>query len=207
MSSRPPLAPWLRATVQALCSASPELERVDPRLILFVAGSARRDARASVRPLTYGGAPPSRWSPDRRYRRPEIVIEEDGALFEVRYEICLRPRFFLDATPTDRLDTLIHELLHLHPRFDGTLDPARSHRRQRAPEAERIAEIRAAFEARVGPDAAARAWLSWEGELSVQAWLRRPPTRIPAGAPVRIRYDQRDLYPAIVNQVCRRRPS
>ena len=42
-----------------------------------------------------------------------------------KWELALRPRFFLGATPMQRLTTLAHELLHLHPR--GGLRPEHAH--------------------------------------------------------------------------------
>jgi hypothetical protein len=179
---RPELDPALGELVGALARAAPDaLGHLDPARILFVAGAARREARASIRPFGR--------STDPRWIKPEVIV--GGA--QIAYEICLRPRFFLETAPQERLVTIVHELLHIHPRFDGTLDPKRSHRG--APPRAFDGEVRAIAE-RIGEVEC----LGWRGELRMRAWTSRPPSRIPAGTRIRARYDDRDLHLAIVEQ-------
>lgn len=183
---RPHLEPILTTLVAELSASAPgSLGHVDPARLLFVAAAARREARASVRPLAvHPGADP-------RWVKPRIVV---GGM-EVAYEIALRPLFFLAADPALRLRTLVHELWHLSLRFDGTLEPSRRHRSggRFEGDVERIA-------ARWQGSPLTRAWLEHRGEVRLRAWLRRPPSRIPSGVPLRTDYDQRDLYDAVLLQ-------
>src|SRR5215813_10200647 len=119
---RPALDPELKALARALAAADPaRLGHIDADRILFVAGAARLESRASIRPLTFGGSPPS--FRQGAHLKPQITILGTVML----YEICLRPRFFLDATPEERLAIIAHEIWHIAPAFDGTLAEARRH--------------------------------------------------------------------------------
>ncbi|MCC7381355.1 MAG: hypothetical protein IT384_05970 [Deltaproteobacteria bacterium] len=198
LAGRPRLDPFLLHLTRSIASVGPRhLARVEQAGILFVAGAARRDSRASVRPLTFGGHPPQRTSADGRWVKPRISI----AGREIRYEICLRPRFFLAASPSGRVATLIHELLHLSPELDGTLDAHRRHQPgERDPLAAEVQDILQRWEAHTAPAAPERAWLSHRGELRLAAWLSRPPSRAPVGTTIRLDYDERDLFEAVVEQ-------
>lgn len=178
-----------------LVSANPKsLGHIDPRAVLLVSGAARRQASASIRPLSYGARP---LSPDGLYRKPEVIIDGYAAL----YEITLRPRFFLELTPEERRRTFAHELWHIAPEFDGTLAEERRHRALRPADveginAELVARWRAAF-----PDSPAGAVFDWNGELRMRAWVSRPPTRIRVDAKLeRVRYDESDLFHATIWQ-------
>lgn len=178
-------------------------ERVEPSRILFVAGAARGGSLASIRPLTYGGIPPL--SERMGFRKPRVT--RDG--IRIFYEICLRPRFFLEATAEMRLLTLAHELWHASASFDGTLAEDRRHRcADRSTtgvgggvdaEHEAKAIVDAWRAATRGESEAARV-LAYAGELRMLAWLSRPPSRISAGSELRAEYSERDLYSAIVVQ-------
>jgi hypothetical protein len=194
------LDPFLERLVRELLTSAPDaLGHIDPRRILFVSGAARLESRASIRPLTFGGSPPSYRS--GKFEKPKISMGGTPML----YEICLRPRFFLDATPGERLLILAHELFHIAPAFDGTLAADRRHARAGTEQTEQIEQIEQieqeveAIAARV-PLSEARAILAHEGELEMRAWLARPPSRIPLEAKIRKAYDDRDLYAAIVTQ-------
>lgn len=179
-------------------AAGPALVHVNPDRVLFLAGPARRGSLASIRPLTFGGSPPR--DEEGPWKKPHITIGGRQAL----YEVVLRPRFFLDATPDERLAVLAHELWHASPAFDGTLAPERRHEEVESAAVER--EVEALVEAwRAARDErSAAAILAHEGELRLDAWLSRPPTRIPramlATQRVRTRYDERDLFSAVVIQ-------
>ena len=101
---RPNATLLCRRVVADLARKLPELAHVRPARILFVAGEARRGSRATVKPL--GGK-----------SHPKVLLQRRRAL----YCITLRPKFFRSSTPEERVATLLHELLHISPRFDGTL--------------------------------------------------------------------------------------
>src|SRR3989442_9963474 len=84
-----------------------ELSHIQPARILFVAGEARRGSRATIKPLA----------------STRVSFKGKRAL----YCITLRPKFFRASTPEQRVSTLLHELLHIAPAFDGQLDPERRH--------------------------------------------------------------------------------
>jgi hypothetical protein len=172
-----------------------ELAHVDPSRILFVAGAARLDARASIRPLTFGGSPPSLRSGG--YEKPAIRVF--GA--DILYEICLRPRFFLDTPPVDRIGIIVHELWHTSKAFDGTLDPDRRH--DRCPSAAIAGDVAGIVDRWIarGVPAVGAFLSSMSGEHEMWAWLHRPPSRIPIRSTIRRSYDERDLYRAIVRAV------
>lgn len=162
----------------------------EPDRILVIFGAARRHHTATVRTLTFGGRPTS-WI-SGRHRKP--VVRRSGR-FQF-FEIALRPRFFRCLEPRQRLRVLLHELWHLGP--DGTLAPERRHGRFHAP-AHRDQLDRWVEE--VPPPGQ----LLEPGWRRIDAWLHRPPARIPrdrAGRPgYRIAHDERDLYEQVVEQL------
>src|SRR5438132_4917204 len=130
-----------------------ELSHIQPARILFVAGEARRGSRATIKPLA----------------GTRVSLKGKRAL----YCITLRPKFFRASTPEQRVATLLHELLHISPRFDGTLDPERRH--------SRLGQGR--FEALLRPllkryladgDPSLIGGLSHHGEVVARQWLERP---------------------------------
>lgn len=177
---RPIIDASLSSLVREVARLCPELAHVDPARILFVTGAGRLMTRATIRPFAGPG-------------KPTLVI--DGA--PILYEICLRPRFFLETARDERLTIIIHELWHASPAFDGTLADERRHRNaaQDTIESE-VSGIADRFRA-YGSGAAE--FLGHVGELRMRAWLIRPPSRIPAGSSLRRSYDERDLYLAIVD--------
>src|SRR2546428_11726459 len=84
-----------------------ELSHIQPARILFVAGEARRGSRATIKPLA----------------GTRVSLKGKRAL----YCITLRPKFFRASTPEQRVETLLHELLHISSEFDGRLHPGRRH--------------------------------------------------------------------------------
>jgi hypothetical protein len=158
--------------------------------ILLVAGAARRGAQASIRPLTFGGDPPTYARAEER--KPRIHVRGR----EMRYELCLRPLFFLRSSAEERLRVLVHELWHIGAAGDGTLDPNRRHRPDNQEESERFSRMVAQ---ELGPRLDLGI-LEHEGELRVPMWLERPPSLVPPDLETRLEYDERDLFLGIVRQ-------
>lgn len=185
-AERPALGPHLTAFAEALAEARPDaFGHLLPRRILFVAGAARRAARATIRgfpdPVTPGE------------RRPEVLVRGQ----RIRYEICLRPRFFLGADPDARVRILAHELWHIAPELDGRLHPKRRHGAR--PEAELEAELDGLLEGFEAERTSVWPLLQGRGERQLSAWLVRPPGRLRTKEE-RSTYDERDLYDAILRQ-------
>ena len=86
----------------------PELAHVKAARVLFVSGEARRGSRATIKPLT----------------STRVLLKGKRAL----YCITLRPKFFRASTPEQRVETLVHELLHISAEFDGRLHAGRRYR-------------------------------------------------------------------------------
>jgi predicted metallopeptidase len=157
-----------------------ELAHIKASRILFVAGEARRGSRATIRPLL--GA--------------KVSLKGRRAL----YCVTLRPKFFRSSTPEQRVETLLHELLHISPQFDGKLDPARRH--------SDLSKGR--FEALLRPlvrrylseaDTALLGGLAHDGQMIARQWLDRP-----AGAASRgQKYSEKDLFLGPVEMITRRR--
>jgi predicted metallopeptidase len=159
-----------------------ELAHVRPARILFVAGEARRGSRATVKPL--GGK-----------ARPKVTLQGRRSL----YCITLRPRFFRSSTPEERVATLLHELLHTSPAFDGTLSPERRH--ATLPGA-RFSALVAPLLKRYLPiaDAQLLASLSHDGEVLARQWLERPTGRSSQRA-----YTEADLFLGPVEMITGRK--
>ena len=184
------LEPALRELLQRVIRITPEhLGHVQLNQILLIAGSARRDARASIRPLTFGGSPPIFIR--GQTRKPRIIIQDQMML----YEICLRPAFFLRCSSQERLSILVHELWHCSEDFDGTLDPQRRHPLKN-PRLEQKFN-KEVMDATCDLD---RTILDIEGELRAPMWLYRPPSIIPPERSARDIYGDEDLFLGVVRQ-------
>src|ERR1700720_1248596 len=79
----------------------PELSRVQAGRVLFVAGEARRGSRATIKPL----------------ENTRVLLRGKRAF----YCITLRPKFFRASTPEERVETLLHDLLHISAGLDVRL--------------------------------------------------------------------------------------
>jgi hypothetical protein len=146
----------------------PELAYVRAELILVVAGEARRASRATVRPLAFSDSR-DRISKDGRRAKPIVRL----AGRRIRYVIAFRPMFFLRSTAEQRIETILHELWHISPRFDGTLNL--KHRHSRLPGrafADRFQPIVRRYLAEC-PQELVDA-LSFDGEVLMRQWLERP---------------------------------
>ena len=134
----------------------PELSHVKASRVLFVAGEARRGSRATIRPLAGS----------------RISVKGKRAL----YCVTLRPKFFRSSTPEQRIETFLHELLHISETFDGKLHPGRRHSALTPPK----------FEALLRPlvkrylaaaDTGLLSGLAHDGEMVARQWLERPAGR------------------------------
>src|SRR3989449_11759346 len=130
-----------------------ELSHIQPARILFVAGEARRGSRATIKPLA----------------GTRVSLKGKRAL----YCITLRPKFFRASTPEQRVETLVHELLHISASFDGKLHLGRRH----------STLSKARFETLLRPlvrrylaeaDTALLSGLAHDGEMVARQWLGRP---------------------------------
>jgi predicted metallopeptidase len=165
-----------------LARTLPEMSHLKASRILFVAGEARRASRATVKPL--GGKGGHR-----------VVLQGRRVL----YLVTLRPKFFRSSTPEQRVATLLHELLHINPRFDGTLAAERRHDRLPGEAFDELLDPLLRRYLAAG-DPALLAALGYDGEVLARQWLERPTG--PAG---RRKYTEADLFLGPVVMVTGRR--
>ena len=179
----------LRDVAKDLALRIVDLAHVDVDRVLFVAESARRGSRASTRPTVFKDTG-TRKSEDGQYRRPKIKIGGK----RVAYVIALRPKFFLDSTVEERVRTIIHELYHVAPQFDGRLAERRRH--QQLPHGEYQETIdRMVGEYMESANSRLLIRLAAHGEVWMVQWLARPPLKARAeDRAARRTYTERDLF-------------
>ena len=175
--------------IKDLVASNPDsLGHIVPAQILIVAGAARNESKASVRAFT-----PHLPSHSTLKRCPEVTRHGQKVL----YEICLRPRYFLESTGEERLHLLAHELYHIAPAFDGTLAEDRRHDVMSNDAWGRALDP---ILAQTTLSATARQALFQAGTFTLDAWRIRPPSHIPKASNVRHAYSEEDLYLAIITQ-------
>jgi hypothetical protein len=162
---RPNLNRAIRALLRHVAKTLPELSYIKPSKILVVAGEARRASRGTVKPLAFKGG--RRVGSDGR-RKPMVKVRNKRML----YCVTLRPLFFRRSTARQRIETLLHELYHISPQFDGTLDPRRRHARGGETFTEGFAPLLKQY-LKTCP---AEIWapFAYDGEVRIQMWLERP---------------------------------
>lgn len=163
---RPNLDQALTALLRDIARNVPEFAHVKPSRVLVVAGEARRASRGTVKPLAYAGGR----SVDRATGRRKPIVRIRGR--RMLYSITLRPLFFRESTPEERVETLLHELFHIAPAFDGTLDRGRRHSKMGAAFTRTLRPIVRAY-LRAVPKSILAAF-SFHGEVLVRQWLERP---------------------------------
>lgn len=174
---------------------SPEYRHIQPGRVLVVAGEARRASRGTVKPLTFARGASRDGSGGRK-----PVVRVDGK--RMLYCITLRPLFFRAARPTQRVETLLHELFHVSPAFDGTLDPGRRHARLGRTFHRRFRPVLLRYLRDCPPEILAP--FAYHGEVRILSWLERPPAQHVRGRS-RLRYTEEHLYTATVELVTRGR--
>jgi predicted metallopeptidase len=175
---RPNATLLCRRIVADMARKLPELSHIRASRILFVAGEARRASRATIRPLAGS----------------RVSLKGKRAL----YCVTLRPKFFRASTPEQRVETLVHELLHVSAAFDGRLHAGRRH----------SSLSKAKFEALLRPlvrrylalaDTGLLSGLAHDGEMVARQWLERP-----TGRTSRQPYTEKHLFIGPVQMITRR---
>jgi predicted metallopeptidase len=195
-SRRPNFNQAVRALIRDVAARLPEFSHLKASRIMVVAGEARRASRGSIKPLAV-----QRILRGAGRRKPLVIIRGRRML----YCITLRPLFFRSSTPQARIGTILHELYHISPRFDGTLDEGRRH-----------ANLGSEFPAKVRP--LLRRYLrhcpldlwnafAYDGEVRVHQWLERPSATYAPGRPrMRRVYTEAQLFAGRMRMITRKRP-
>jgi predicted metallopeptidase len=189
----------VKRLIRDLAARVPELSHVRASRVLVVAGEARRASRGTIRPAHFEETRARSGAGARR--KPLIRVKGRKIL----YVVTLRPLWFLDSTPRQRIATIVHELYHASTRFDGTLHRGRLHSRLPL----------AAYDRRVGAlvdrylEAAPPEIVepfSAHGLVRARMWLERPSAFYrPGEYRGRRVYTERQLFLGVVQMVTRRR--
>ena len=186
VTKRPNFNKVVRALLEDISTRMVEFSHVKPARILVVAGEARRSSRATVKPLTFTGGK----SLDVLGRRKPVVRIHGKRML---YSITLRPLFFRGSTPKARIATLLHELYHISPRFDGTLDEERRHVAMGKNFEKGLRPLVRRYLKQCPPEL----WAAFgrHGEVLMLHWLERPSAQFFLGRPkMRRVYTEKHLY-------------
>jgi hypothetical protein len=111
----------LAAVCADVCRHVPEFAHVDPARVIVAGMQARSRRRqglqARVTPLRFAGGELVRTSRGRLFQVQRFVVGGVDMLYVLAF--CL-PRF-LDQEFDEKFVTIVHELYHIGPRFDGDL--------------------------------------------------------------------------------------
>lgn len=188
----------VKRLIRDLAARLPELAHVKPARILVVAGEARRASRATIRPAHFRE---TRARGGRGGRRKPLIRIQGR---KILYVITLRPLWFLDSTPEERIDTILHELYHASLRFDGTLHGGRRHARlPPAAYQRRIRSLRERYLAEAPAEVVAP--FAHRGLVRARMWLERPAALRRDAGPARKVYTERQLFYGLVRMGSRRR--
>ena len=152
---RPLLDGPLESLLADLVQRTPTLSTLPVHEVLVVSASAYGSAAASIRSLDDCAQ--------------EVVVQGQRR----RWELALRPPFFLDGDATRRLGTLMHELLHLDAAHPGRLLECARHENRSHAEHEKIA-VDLANRWLAQGDLSLLAPLGHCGEVRMRQWKIRP---------------------------------
>ena len=115
------LTEHLERVLADMCARLPEFAHVAPRRMLACVAHSRRGTiggtYAKIVPMRFQDGTPFKLINGSRYALPQIPTEHGDVLYLIYIYL---PRFF-DQPFERRLLTLIHELYHIAPNFDGTI--------------------------------------------------------------------------------------
>lgn len=195
-ASRPNLSRAVRRLIRDAARRMDELAHIRAENILVVAGEARRASRATVKPMRFHDTAKLR-NRTGKLRKPRVTFRGQPVL----YVITLRPLFFRQSTAEQRIETVLHELFHISPAFDGTLDPARRHKTMGAGFEPAFRPLVKRYLAQCPDELLQR--LSFDGEVRVRQWLEKPPASYAPGSRVRKVYSEEQTFLGPVRMVTR----
>ena len=114
------LTAQLEGVVRDLCARVPEFAHIQPGRILLCLGRTRGPRGgvfAKIVPMRFPDGTPFKVVKEQQYALPQIPTPDGPILYLIYIYV---PRFF-EQSAERRLLTLIHELFHIAPRFDGTI--------------------------------------------------------------------------------------
>jgi predicted metallopeptidase len=187
----------IRLLIRDIARRIPELSHVRADRVLVVAGEARRASRATIRPMRVADTGKLRSRTGTR-RKPRVTFRGHPIL----YVMTMRPLFFRNSTPEARVESVIHELFHVSPKFDGTLASDRRHAvLGRAPFEKALRPLVKGYLADCQESLLAR--LSVNGDVLMRQWLERPPNTYRAGSRQRRTYSEAQTFLGPVRMITR----
>ncbi len=190
---RPNVSRAVRQLIRDVARRLPELAHVRADRIVVVAGEARRASRATVRPMRF----PHGEREKGGRRKPSMTFRGHDVL----YVITLRPLFFRTGNAEKRVETVLHELLHIAPAFDGTLDPTRRHNASGDGFEEALRPLVKRYLADCPAEVIER--LAFDGDVLVRQWLEKPPSSFKVGSTQRKRYTEAQTFLGPVRMMTR----
>jgi hypothetical protein len=183
----------VKRLVRDVAARVPELAHVRAPRVLVVAGEARRNSRATIRPAHFGATRRRASGSQSGPTKPLIRVKGRKIL----YVVTLRPLWFLASTPEERITTIVHELYHASTRFDGTLHRARRHTRlPRAPYNRKIRSLVRRYLEEVPAEILAP--FGHQGIVRARMWLERPGSFREAEYSGRRVYTEKQLFYGLV---------
>jgi hypothetical protein len=187
---RPNLNAAISALIAHIADVVPEYGHIDAQRILIVAGEARRASRGTVKPLFFQGGQRIDF-----LGRRKPAVEIGGR--RMRYIITLRPLFFRKATLRQRVTTILHELFHISPVFDGSLDLSRRHAKAGSSFDLQFRPVARRALRRIEP--AFLRLLQYDGEVRVLQWLEKPQSWMPGEKlSHRLKYTEKHLFEGVM---------
>jgi len=111
----------LEVIIHDLCARIPEFAHINPRRLLVCVARTRSTraagAFAKIIPMRFPDGSPMRTVRDQLFSLPQIPTVDGDVLYLIYVYL---PRFFQQPFER-RLLTLVHELYHIAPAFDGTI--------------------------------------------------------------------------------------
>lgn len=111
----------LHRLIADICRRVPEMTHINPRQLLVcltrARGSSQGGTFAKIVPMRFADGTPFKRINGNAYALPQIPTENGDVLYLIYIYV---PRFFAQSYER-RLLTLIHELYHIAPAFDGTI--------------------------------------------------------------------------------------
>ena len=114
------LTAQLEGILRDLCARMPEFAHVNPDRVLICLSRTRSRSGgvfAKIAPMRFRDGTPFKTMGGRRYALPQIPTPNGDVLYLIYVYV---PRFF-EQPFERRLLTLVHELFHIAPAFDGTI--------------------------------------------------------------------------------------
>ncbi|NQT87891.1 hypothetical protein HQ560_14080 [bacterium] len=112
----------MHAVMTDIATVCEELQHVDMTRVAVIFSQARHGrvdgVHAATHPLRFEGGSTDKVVRGRRYVMPQVMVDGREMLYVISYTL---PRFLNAGPLMKRLRTVVHEMYHISPSFDGDL--------------------------------------------------------------------------------------